>query len=337
MDFRLLGPLEVVGDSGLAVSIGTGRSARCWLCCYFAPMSWSQASDPLELSSNSPPRRTGCTTTRCRPAAASAGTGARDARQRVQADVGPGELDARSLEELVSRARAQLKTDPDAAARKPEAFPSRAAASSDLAYSGLRRTRSRGSRSAAGWRSRPGSRPSWPRGGAPISWRSSRPRSRRPLREQLHGLSMLALYHCDGRRRLRGLPLGARHVDRGGRRRAQGEAPALHGRSSRRTPLDAPAPSDELPAALDGGPPARRPGPRAGRTTGTPRRRSEGREAWCCVSGPRGIGKTRAAAELARTPCGDGWRSATRRPYSGGRGPCDPSAVPPKAIARRSS
>ncbi len=56
MEFRLLGPLEVVGDGGLAVSIGTGRQ-RALLALLLLRPNELVASDRLveELWGESPP------------------------------------------------------------------------------------------------------------------------------------------------------------------------------------------------------------------------------------------------------------------------------------------
>ena len=124
-----------------------------------------------------------------------------------------------------------------------------------------------------------------------------------PLRERLHGQLMLALYRCgrqaealEAYRRARRTLVEEIGVEPGAELRALQEAILAQDPA-----LDAPPGPEELPAALDGGSPVL-----AGRDRELAELIAlladacEGRGGVVLVSGPRGIGKTRLAAELAR-------------------------------------
>ena len=44
MEFRILGPLEVIGDDGTSVAVGGAGSAGSWPCCCCRPTGWSRPS-----------------------------------------------------------------------------------------------------------------------------------------------------------------------------------------------------------------------------------------------------------------------------------------------------
>jgi DNA-binding SARP family transcriptional activator len=140
LDFRLLGPLEVVGDSGLALQIGTGRQ-RALLALLLLRANELVSSDRLveELWGDSAPA-TAHKMLHNQVSALRQALG-RNGRLETQGrayrlNVWPGELDVDRFEELLASARADLDSDPDAAADKlREALGLwRGPALSDLAY-----------------------------------------------------------------------------------------------------------------------------------------------------------------------------------------------------------
>jgi DNA-binding SARP family transcriptional activator len=140
LDFRLLGPLEVVGDSGLALQIGTGRQ-RALLALLLLRANELVTSERLveELWGESPPT-TAQKMLHNQVSALRQALG-RNGRLETQGssyrlNIQPGELDVDRFEELLAGARDELESDPDAAAKKlREALGLwRGSALSDLTY-----------------------------------------------------------------------------------------------------------------------------------------------------------------------------------------------------------
>ena len=140
MDFRVLGPLEVVGDGGLEVAIGTGRQ-RALLALLLLRANELVTSERLveELWGESAPatahKMLHNQVSALRQALGRNGrleTHGSSYRLNVQA----GELDVDRFEELLASARAELQSDPGAAAQQlREALGLwRGSALSDLTY-----------------------------------------------------------------------------------------------------------------------------------------------------------------------------------------------------------
>src|SRR5215208_5369793 len=120
VDFRLLGPLEVVGDGGLALSIGRGRQ-RALLAILILRANEPVAIDRLveELWGESPPPT-------AQKMLHNQVSGLRQVLGRngrlethgsaYRLKVAPGERDVDRFEELVARGRAEVQTDPERAA-----------------------------------------------------------------------------------------------------------------------------------------------------------------------------------------------------------------------------
>jgi DNA-binding SARP family transcriptional activator len=120
LDFRLLGPLEVVGEGGLEISVGSGRQ-RVLLALLALRANELVASDRLvvDLWGESPPP-TSHKMLHNQVSALRQALG-RNGRLETQGssyrlNLGPGERDIDRFEELVARGRAELETDPDRAA-----------------------------------------------------------------------------------------------------------------------------------------------------------------------------------------------------------------------------
>jgi DNA-binding SARP family transcriptional activator len=120
LDFRLLGPLEVVGDDGLALSIGTGRQ-RALLALLVLRANEPVAIDRLveELWGEAPPP----TAQRMLHNQVSALRRVLGRNGRLEThgsayrlNVRPGERDVDRFEELVVRGRALMEADPEGAA-----------------------------------------------------------------------------------------------------------------------------------------------------------------------------------------------------------------------------
>jgi DNA-binding SARP family transcriptional activator len=140
VDFRLLGPLEVIGDGGLAVSVGAGRQ-RALLALLILRANELVASDRLveELWGESPPP-TAHRMLHNQVSALRRALGP-DGRLETQGsayrlNVRPGERDVDRFEELVASGRAQIDADPEGAAdRLRQALELwRGPALSDLSY-----------------------------------------------------------------------------------------------------------------------------------------------------------------------------------------------------------
>ena len=310
MDFRLLGPLEVVGDGGLALPIAAGRQ-RALLALLILRANELVASDRLveELWGESPPPT-------AHKMLHNQVSGLRQALGRngrlethgsaYRLNVHPGERDVDRFEELLASARAQIETDPDVAAEKlSQALDLwRGPALSDFAYEPFAQAEIArlDERRWAAFEARVEAELALGRH-ADLVPELEAAVAEQPLREHLHGHLMLALYRCGRQAEALEAYRAARHtlveeigVEPGTELRALQDAilaqdPALDARPS----------AEELPAALEGGSPLL-----AGRDRELAELiallpdASEGRGGVVLVSGPRGIGKTRLAAELAR-------------------------------------
>jgi WD40 repeat protein/DNA-binding SARP family transcriptional activator len=310
LDFRLLGPLEVIGDGGVALSIGTGRR-RALLALLILRANESVASDRLvdELWGESPPA-TAQKMLHNQVAALRQALG-RNGRLETQGrayrlNVRPGERDVDRFEELVASGRAQLEADPDGAAEKLRQALElwRGPALSDLAYEGFVQPEIARleERRWAAFEARVDAELALGRHADLVSELEAAV-AEQPLREHLHGQLMLALYRCgrqaealEAFRAARSRLVEEIGVEPGAKLRALHEAILAQDPA-----LDAPPGPDALPAALDGGSPIL-----AGRDRELAElvallaHACEGRGGVLLVSGPSGIGKTRLAAELAR-------------------------------------
>jgi WD40 repeat protein/DNA-binding SARP family transcriptional activator len=310
LDFRVLGPLEVVGDGGLALSIGTGRQ-RALLALLILRANELVPSERLveELWGESPPP-TAQKMLHNQVSALRQALG-RNGRIETQGsayrlNIGPGERDVDRFEELVARGRTELEADPQQAA---EAFRRaldlwRGPALSDLAYEQFAQTEIARleERRWAAFEERVDAELALGRHADLVSELDAAV-TEEPLRERLQGQLMLALYRC-------GRQAEALEAFRAARRtlveeigvEPGAELRALQDAILAQDPaLDAPPGPDELPAALDAGSPVL-----AGRARELAQLAvlladaCEGRGGVVLVSGPRGIGKTRLAAEVAR-------------------------------------
>ena len=310
MDFRLLGPLEVVGDGGVALSIGTGRQ-RALLALLLLRANELVATDRLveELWGESPPP----TAQRMLHNQVSTLRRALGQNGRLEThgsayrlSVAPGERDVDRFEELVASGRANIETDPEAAAEKfREALALwRGPALSDLVYEQFAQTEIARleERRWAAFEARVEAELALGRHADLVSELEAAV-AEQPLREHLHGQLMLALYRCgrqaealEAYRRARRTLVDEVGVEPGTELRDLQDAILAQDPS-----LDAPAGVEELPPALDGGSPIL-----AGRDRELAELSAlladacEGRGTVVALSGPRGSGKTRLAAELAR-------------------------------------
>jgi WD40 repeat protein/DNA-binding SARP family transcriptional activator len=310
LDFRLLGPLEVVGDDGLALSIGTGRQ-RALLALLVLRANEPVAIDRLveELWGEAPPP----TAQRMLHNQVSALRRVLGRNGRLEThgsayrlNVRPGERDVDRFEELVVRGRALMEADPEGAAetlgRALDLW--RGAPLADLAYEPFAQTEIARleERRWAAFEARVEAELALARHADLVSELEAAV-AQQPLREHLHGRLMLALYRC-------GRQAEALEAYRTARRTLVAEIGVEPGAELRELQdailaqdpaLDAPPGKGELPSALEGGSPLL-----AGRDREFAQLVAlladacEGRGGVVLLSGPRGIGKTRLAVELAR-------------------------------------
>ena len=310
LDFRLLGPLEVLGDGGRVLSVGTGRQ-RALLALLILRANELVASDRLveELWGESPPP-TAHKMLQNQVSALRRALG-RNGRLETQGsayrlNIHAGELDVDRFEELVGQGRAELEIDPDGASEKLRQALAlwRGPALSDLAYETFAQTEIARleERRWATFEARIDAELALGRHADLVSELEAAVAAQ-PLREHLHGQLMLALYRCGQQAKALEAYRAARHtlveeigVEPGA------ELRELHDAVLAQDPaLDAPPGPEGLPAALDGGSPLL-----AGRDVELAEliallaEACDGRRRVVLVSGPHGIGKTRLAAELAR-------------------------------------
>jgi WD40 repeat protein/DNA-binding SARP family transcriptional activator len=310
LNFRLLGPLEVVSDDGAALAIGTGRQ-RALLALLILRANELVASERLveELWGHSPPR-TAQTMLHNQVSALRQALG-RNGRLETHGSayrltIGPGERDVDRFEQLVASGRARIETDPEGAAEQLRQALSlwRGAALSDVAYASfaqpeIARLEERRWAGFEAW----GEAELAAGRHADLVAELEVAVAEEPLRERLHGQLMLALYRC-GRQ---AEALEAYRAARATLVEEVGIEPSAELRAlqaailAQDAELDAPRAPKELPAELTGGSALL-----AGRSreldelAACVAETCEGRGGLVFVSGPRGIGKTRLAQELAR-------------------------------------
>jgi WD40 repeat protein/DNA-binding SARP family transcriptional activator len=309
VEFRLLGPLEVAGDDGAELSIGKGRQ-RALLGLLILRANELVGSDQLveELWGQSPPptahRMLHNQVFTLREALGRNGR-LETHGSAYRLKVGPGERDVDRFEELIASGRSWMENDPErAAATLRQALGLwRGAALSDLAFESfaqaeIARLEERRWAAFEAW------------GEAELTLgrhvdlvaELEAAVADQPLRERLHGQLMLALYRSgrqaealEAYRRARATLVEEIGVE------PNVELRELHAAILAQDPALAAPPAPSLPAALAGGSPTL-----AGRTRELTELESlladacDGRGAVVFVSGPRGIGKTRLAQELAR-------------------------------------
>ena len=310
MDFRLLGPLEVVGDGGVALSIGTGRQ-RALLALLLLRANELVSTDRLveELWGESPP-----------PSAqqmlhnqVSALRRALGRNGRLEThgsgyrlNVHSGERDLDRFEELVASGRTRMETDPDAAAQALRQALElwRGPALSDLPYEAFAQPEIARleERRWAAFEARVEAELALGKHADLVSELEAAV-AEQPLREHLRGQLMLALYRCGRQAEALEAYRAARQTlvqEIGIEPRA--ELRALQDAILAQDPaLDPPPGLDELPAALDRGSPILAGRDRElGELSALATEACEGGGAVMLVTGPRGSGKTRLAAELAR-------------------------------------
>jgi WD40 repeat protein/DNA-binding SARP family transcriptional activator len=310
LDFRLLGPLEVVGDGGVALSIGTGRQ-RALLALLLLRANELVATDRLveELWGESPPP----TAQRMLHNQVSALRRALGHNGRLEThgsayrlSVQPGELDVDRFEDLFARGRDQIESDPQSAAeRLRQALELwRGPPLSGLSYEPFAQTEIARleERRWAAFEARARVELALGRHADLVSELEAAV-AEQPLREHLHGQLMLALYRCgrqaealEAYRRARRTLVEEVGVEPGAELRELQDAILAQDPA-----LDAPSGTEDLPPALDGGSPILAGRDRElGDLIALLADACDGRGSTVFVSGPRGSGRTRLAADLAR-------------------------------------
>ena len=306
----MLGPLEVVGDDGAALAIGTGRQ-RALLGLLIVRANELLESDRLveELWGQSPPAT-------AHKMLHNQVSGLRQVLGRngrlethgsaYRLNVAPGERDVDRFEELVARGRAHTQTDPERAAEALRQALGlwRGPPLADLAFEAFAQTEITRleERRWAAFEARVDAELALGRH-ADLVAELEAAVAEQPLREHLHGQLMLALYRCgrqaealEAYRSARTTLVEEIGVEPHAELRALQEAILAQDAA-----LDAPPGPADLPAGLDGGSPV---------LAGRDRELAElvalladacdGHGGLVFVSGPRGIGKTRLAQEVAR-------------------------------------
>ena len=297
MNFRLLGPLEVEDDGGAALAIGTGRE-RALLGLLLLRANELVASDQLveELWGESPPpsahKMLHNQVSSLRQALGRNGR-LETLGSAYRLNVTPGERDVDRFEELVAQARALTDADPDTAARTLHCALGmwRGRPLSDLAYESfaqaeIARLEERRWAAFEAWADAELAMGRH----ADLVGELEAAVKEQPLRERLHGRRMLALYRCGRQAEALEAYRSARAtlVEQIGVE-PSAELRDLHGAILAQDPeLHAPAPVSGLPLLA-----------------GRDEELAELLElldagGLAIVSGPRGIGKTRLAQELAR-------------------------------------
>jgi WD40 repeat protein/DNA-binding SARP family transcriptional activator len=310
VDFRLLGPLEVLDDDGRELSVGAGRQ-RALLALLVLRANEVVASDRLvdELWGESAPPTAhkmllNHVSALRRVLGRNGRLETRGSAYRLR--VAEGERDVDRFEELFARGRSCIELDPAgaSAALRDALSLWRGPALSDLAYEPFAQSEIARleERRLAAFEERVEAELVLGRH-ADLVAELEGAVARHPLRERLYGQLMLALYRCgrqaealDVYRRARGTLVEEIGVEPGPDLRSR-QAAIL----AQDPALQLPGDWRELPPGLDGGSPFI-----AGREAELAQleerlMEAEGeRGGLVLMSGPRGIGKTRLAAELAR-------------------------------------
>ena len=279
----MLGPLEVVGDGGAALAIGTGRQ-RALLGLLILRANELLESDRLveELWGESPPPT-------AHKMLHNQVSGLRQVLGRngrlethgsaYRLNVAPGERDVDRFEELVARGRAQAQSDPERAAEDLRQALGlwRGPPLADLAFESFAQTEIARleERRWAAFEARVDAELALGRH-ADLVAELEAAVAEQPLREHLHGQLMLALYRCgrqaealEAYRRARTTLVEEIGVEPHAELRALQEAILAQDAA-----LDAPPGPADLPAGLDGGSPVLAgPGRRACRARGARGRR----------------------------------------------------------------
>jgi WD40 repeat protein/DNA-binding SARP family transcriptional activator len=309
LNFRLLGPLEVAGDDGVELSIGTGRQ-RALLGLLILRGNELVGSDRLveDLWGHSPPptaqRMLHNQVFTLRRALGRNGR-LETHGSAYRLNVRPGERDIDRFEELLASGRAWMESDPERAAETLRQALGlwRGAALSDLAFESfaqpeIARLEERRWAAFEAWCEAELALGRH----ADLVAELEAAVADQPLRERLHGQLMLALYRCgrqaealDAYRRARTTLVEEIGVE------PTAELRELQAAILAQDPALAAPAAPNLPAGLAGGSPTL-----AGRTRELAELVSlladacDGRGGLAFVAGPRGIGKTRLAQELAR-------------------------------------
>jgi DNA-binding SARP family transcriptional activator/WD40 repeat protein len=311
VDFRLLGPLEVLDDDSHELSVGTGRQ-RALLALLVLRANELVASDRLvdELwGESAPPTARRMVLNQISALRRVVG---RDGRLETRGSgyclrVAEGERDVDRFEALLEQGRSRMQVvDPEgAAAALREALSLwRGPALADLAYEPFAQTEIARleERRLAAFEEWVDAELALARH-ADLVPELEAALAQHPLRERLHAQLMLALYRC-GRQaealeafmRARATLVEEVGVEPGPELRARHAAVLAQDPA-----LELPAAERELPPGLEGGSPllaGRR--EELAKLQGRLAKAREGRGCLVALCGPRGIGKTRLAAELAR-------------------------------------
>ena len=314
MDFRLLGPLEVFDDHGRQLSVAAGRQRALLALLLLRPNEFVARERLVEelWGESAPPTADQMLLNQASALRRLLGRNGRlETRgSAYRLHLADGERDIDRFDELVARGQVLMEFDPNAAAAAlGEALALwRGPALSDLAYEQFAQTEIARleERRLATFEERVEAELALGRHAGLVADIEAA-LAQHPLRERLHGQLMLALYRSG--RQAEALEVYLRARDKLVEESGLEPGPGLRARHAAILAQDPALDLDEaehaLPLALDGGSPVL-----SGRADELDELRQrliaarDGRGAVVLVSGPRGIGKTRLAAELARTALG---------------------------------